>query len=85
MWHGERRLAGPIRTLLPYAVSAATSLLPFVWARVLGLTRRRVARLLHARFAYVRRFRVAVSIHGNVLWLALHHDASCRHYAYRLV
>ena len=49
------------------------------------MTRRRVARLLHARFAYVRRFRVAVSIHGNVLWLALHHDASFRHYAYRLV
>ena len=67
----------------PCSASAATPLLPFVW--VVGLTRRRVARLLHARFAYVRRFRVAVSIHGNVLWLALHHDASFRHYAYRLV
>ena len=75
MWHGERRLAGPIRTLLPYAVSAATSLLPFVWARVLGLTRRRVVAIVDW----------AANIHGNVSWLALHHDASFRHYAYRLV
>ena len=57
----------------PCSASAATPLLPFVW--VVGLTRRMVVAIVDW----------AANIHGNVSWLALHHDASFGHYAYRLV